>query len=255
MAFYLTYDLGTTALKTALVDPSGQIVAASTREYTPQRPAPRHVEMDPDVYWQAVVETTRQVLAQSPGEVLAIGFSSQAQTFVALDSRGQPLYPAIVWLDTRAQAIADDWQARWLTHAFLQKTCGYGFIPAILTVFKLAWLREQVPLAHRAWKFLFLPDYILYRLTGETATDPVLARMGGLFSLERNDWDPDLMAAAGVQREQLPTVIPPGGVAGALRDPAAAQLGLPPGIPVCTGCNDQLAGGIGVGNVSQGKCR
>ncbi len=252
MAYYLTYDLGTTALKTALISADGRLAAAATREYTPRSPAPGQAEMEPEVYWQAVVETTRQVFAQAGGEVLAVGFSSQGQTFIPLDRHGRPLYPAILWLDLRAREVAAEWQARWLSPARFQRMCGYAYLPAELTVFKIAWLREHHPPAHRAWKFLFLPDYILYLLTGETVTDPVLARMGGLFSLERNDWDPDLLAAAGVQREQLPAVLPPGSIAGRLTAQAAEALGLTPGIPVCTGCNDQLAGGIGAGNVRAG---
>ena len=252
MAFYLTYDLGTTALKTALIDTQGQVAAACTLEYPPQHPAPGQVEMEPEAYWRAAVETTHQVLAQAPGEVLAVGFSSQAQTFVPLDAAGQPLYPAMVWLDNRSQEIAEAWQAQWLSLERFQQISGYGFIPPGMTVFKLAWLRQNAPGAHQAWKFLFLPDYITYRLTGETVTDPVLARMGGMFNLERNDWDPDLLAAAGVSREQLPTVLPPGGVAGRLHARAAAVLGLPPGIPVCTGSNDQLTGALGAGNVHPG---
>jgi xylulokinase len=121
-----------------------------------------------------------------------------------------------------------------------------------LTVFKVAWLIQHHPQIKGAWKFLCLPDYFVYRLTGETVTDYVIARMGGFFNLHLNAWDPQLMDAAGIKEEQLPSVIAPGLVAGRLLGEPARELGLPAGVPVCVGANDQLVGAVGAGNVAPG---
>lgn len=254
-AAILTFDLGTTALKTALIDEGGNLLAIDTREYALLTPQPNRVEMLPDSYWQAACAGTRAVLAKTgiaADAVQAIGMSSQGQTFIPLDPAGTPLGNAIVWLDNRAQAIADAWEADWLTRDDYARISGYPFIPAGLTVFKIAWLAQHAPEMHRAWKFLCLPDYLLYLLTGETATDYVTARMAGLFDLQTGDWEPRLLAAAGITAAQLPTVLPPGHCAGQLRAHAAAALGLPAGIPVCVGANDQLAGAVGAGNIAPG---
>jgi len=211
--------------------------------------------MCPETYWQAAVTGARAVLAKSgadPSGVQAIGFSSQGQTFVPIDRSGRPLHDFIVWVDDRAQAIADEWTASWLSQDQFRRSSGYPWIPAVLTVFKVAWLARHQPEIIKAWKFLCLPDYFVFRLTGETATDYVIARMGGFFNLALNAWDPQLMDAAGIREEQLPTVLAPGQVAGQLRAEAARELGLPAGVPVCVGANDQLAGAVGAGNVSPG---
>ena len=42
-------------------------------------------------------------------------------------------------------------------------------------------------------EFLLLPDYLIYRLTGETATNYITARMSGLFDLQTGDWEPRLL--------------------------------------------------------------
>src|SRR5208283_4624173 len=92
---YLTFDLGTTGLKTALVNDNGRVPAVHTVEYTPQAPRPGWAEMAPDTYWQAAVVGARAVLAKTgadPASVQAIGFSSQGQTFVPLDRAGRPLH-------------------------------------------------------------------------------------------------------------------------------------------------------------------
>jgi len=113
-ATYLTFDLGTTGLKTALVTDEGRVPAVHTVEYTPQVPRPGWAEMAPDTYWQAAVTGAHAVLAKTGADsssVQAIGFSSQGQTFVPVDSKGQPLHDFIVWVDDRAQALADEWEA------------------------------------------------------------------------------------------------------------------------------------------------
>jgi len=252
---YLTFDIGTTALKTALISGAGEMIAAHTIEYTPSTPRLDWVEMSPEVYWSALVAGTRQVFQQagvSTCELKAIGFSSQAQTFIPVDRHGRPLHDAIVWVDNRAQEIADEWSREWLTREEFQRLSGYPWIPAALTVFKVAWLARHAPAAHHAWKFLCLPDYLIYRLTGETATDYVTARMSGFLDLQTGKWEPRLLAAAGITAEQLPALLAPGAIAGGVCEHAAQELGIAAGIPVCVGANDQLVGAIGAGNVTEG---
>ena len=255
-ATYLTFDLGTTGLKTALVNDDGRVPAVHTVEYTPHAPRPGWAEMAPDTYWQAAVTGARAVLAKTgadPSSVQAIGFSSQGQTFIPIDRAGRPLYDAIVWVDNRAQEIADAWAASWLSRESFRRSSGYPWIPAALTVFKVAWLAQhQAPRSRGPGSSSACPDYFVFRLTGETATDYVIARMGGFFNLQLNAWDPQLMEAAGIRAEQLPTVLAPGQVAGRLRPEPARELGLPAGVPVCVGANDQLVGAVGAGNVSPG---
>ncbi|NLC59390.1 MAG: hypothetical protein GX774_21335 [Armatimonadetes bacterium] len=252
---YLTFDIGTTALKSALIDEAGRMLALHTSEYALRTPQPDRAEMAPETYWRAAIEGARAVLTRSgraPAEVAAIGFSSQGQSFVPLDRAGRPLHDVIVWVDNRAQAVADAWEAEWLSREEYHRISGYPGLPAGLTLFKIAWLAQHAPAAHRAWKFLCLPDYLIYRLTGETVTDRVIAQFSGLYDLRRGDWEPRLLAAAGIGPEQLPRLQEPGTVAGRLRPEAAAALGLPPGVPVCVGANDQIAGAVGAGNARPG---
>jgi len=252
---FLTFDIGTTALKTALIDDQGRALAVHAAEYTPRAPRPDWAEMDPETYWRSAKEGVQAVLARAgarPSELAAIGFSSQGQTFIPIDAAGRPLHPAIVWVDLRAQEIVDAWAAEWLSAEEYRRSSGYPWLPAGLTVFKVAWLARHAPAAHAAWKFLCLPDYLIYRLTGEAATDRVMAQFSGFFDLRTGSWSPRLLEAAGITAEQLPNILEPGAVAGRLRPEAAEELGLPAGVSVCVGANDQLAGAVGAGNVRPG---
>ncbi len=251
MPVYLTFDVGTTSLKTALVSDDGRLLAISATEYTPQCPEPGLAEMEAELYWNAVVSGTRAVFAESgakPGDLASIGLCSQGQTFVPLNADGQPLHNAIVWIDDRARDIVREWSSDWLSREDYQRTCGYPCIPAELSVFKIAWLARHKPQAHRAWKFLCLPDYLGYRLTGETVTDPVIAQMTGLYDMRTSRWEPRMLSAAGISEDQLPMVTKAGTVAAGIRADAAAELGIPSEVPVVVGTNDQLAAALGAGN-------
>jgi xylulokinase len=253
MPHYLTFDLGTTSLKTALVSDEGAVLAVHTEEYHLQTPQPGWAEMEAEVYWRAAGAGTAAVMRGSdPAGVAAIGFAAQGQSFLAVDSTGRPLRDAIVWVDNRSEEIARRWEGQWLARQEYRRISGYAWIPGEMTIFKLAWLAENERAAHRAWKFLFLPDYLIWRLTGEVATDYNLAQMSGMYDVQARDWEPRLLAAAGVKAEQLPRVHAPGTVVGRLREGAARELGLAAGTPVCVGCNDQLAGALGAGNVAPG---
>jgi len=255
MPAYLTFDLGTTALKTALIDSSGRMLAEHTFEYTPETPRPDWMEMNPAIYWDAAVAGARAVLARADlgsSEVAAIGFSSQGQTFVPIDAADSPLHKAIVWVDKRAQALVDAWEADRMSRGEFRRLTGYPWLQAELTVFKIAWLARHVPQAHGAVRFLCLPDYIIYRLTGEAAIDYNLAQMSGMYDWHAGSWSPRLLEAAGVTAGQLSAVHAPGTVVGKVRAEAAQETGIPAGTPVCLGANDQLVGAVGAGNVRPG---
>lgn len=255
MVAYLSFDIGTTALKTALVLEDGRVAALHVAEYSPSSPAPGWAEMDPEVYWQSVVRGVHAVLEKSvasKSELIAIGFSSQGETFLPIDRTGTPLHNAIVWVDNRAQDIADAWNREWLSRDEFRRISGYPYIPGCLTVFKIAWLAANKPELMNAHRFVCLPDFLIGRMTGEFATDRITALMTGMFDLGSARWHPRLLEAAGINERQLPEVMEPGSIAGTLSGGVAAELGLPAGIPVCVGANDQIAAAIGAGNVREG---
>ncbi|MGC9317317.1 MAG: xylulokinase [Armatimonadota bacterium] len=252
----LSLDIGTTALKAALMADDGAVLAIAEEEYSPRTPRPGRMEMEPERYWEAAVAGSRQVLSRGGSEaaaVTAIGLSSQAQSFLAVDASGRPLTPVIVWLDGRARELAERWADDWLPPARYRPISGYPWVPHELTLFKIAWLAEHEPQAHAgAARFFCLPDYLVLRLTGEAATDYNIAQMSGMLDLPTCRWHPKLLQAARISEEQLPPVHPPGTPVGELASVAAAELGIPAGTAVCVGCNDQLAGAIGAGNVRAG---
>jgi hypothetical protein len=109
MTLLLGLDVGTTSVKAGLFDAAGRQLAADGREYQLAHPSPDHVEIDAATWWTAAVAAVRAVLASpgvDPRDVAGMAVSSQGETVVAVDAAGQPLGPALVWLDNRAAAEA-----------------------------------------------------------------------------------------------------------------------------------------------------
>ena len=248
----LGIDLGTSSVKTLLVGLDGRVAGSGSAEYPIHYPAAGFAEQDPEEWWQGVVAAVRQAtgtaapaMLDSP-RVAAIGLSGQMHGAVLLDRAGHLLMPAVIWPDQRSGA-----QVAALTQALGREelicTSGSpvatGFMAATLL-----WLRENRPDLWTKLGTALLPkDWLRRRLTGELASDPSDGSGALLLDVQARDWSPALLAAVGLERGQVPPLRPAASVAGRLRQSAAVQLGLPPGVPVVTGAADTACGVLGAG--------
>ncbi|BAS27960.1 xylulokinase [Limnochorda pilosa] len=248
-------DVGTSGTKTLLVDDEGRVVARAYREYPLETPRPGWAEQDPAAWYRAAVEGVREVIRQSglaPADVAGIGLSGQMHGSVFLDRSGDVVRPPLLWCDTRtAEEVRE-----------LNRTVGRERMirlagsPAMegFTSPKVLWLRRYEPENFGRVDVLLLPkDYVRYRLTGEKSTEVSDAAGTGLFDVERMDWSTDLVESVGLRHDQLPPVLGSADVAGRLTESAAAETGLPPGVPVVAGGADNACGAVGAGVVRAGR--
>src|SRR5262249_59118792 len=93
-------------------------------------------------------------------------------------------------------------------------------------------LSEDPALAQRVRSYLHANGWLCLRLTGERAFDPANACFTGLFgTLTDQAWSPRWCAYFGVDPAWLPPVVCGSATVGGLRPEAAAELGVPAGIP------------------------
>lgn len=257
MTLLLGLDVGTTSVKAGLFDAAGALLAIKGEEYRLEHPTPDRAELDAETYWAATVRAVRAALvaarpAADPGDVVAIAVSSQGETVVAVDARGRPLAPALIWLDNRAAAEARELGERFGDELVHSRT-GIPSVNPTWPATKLLWWRRHQPDVFRsAARFLLVEDLILHRLSGRFVTDGAVQCTSLLYDIVRRDWWGEMLEAVGVEPARLPELVPPGSVVGSLTPEAAAALGLPPSVRVVTGGMDQCAGAVGVGNVDVG---
>lgn len=251
----ISVDLGTTALKMALFDRHGKMLALATKEYGLLTPDTLSVEMEVTTYWHAFKEAIAEVVQKTkaqPKEIKALGISAQGETLIFIDRAGEPLRPAIVWLDNRAQEEADI-----LAHEFgneaTYKITGQVSIVPTWPASKIFWLKRHEPdIYKQVCKYLLIEDYFIYRLTGKCVCEGSLITSTVYWNLTTKAWWPEMLQYLEVSFEQLPEIREPGEPVGELLPEIAAELGLWPGTVVCTGALDQAAGAIGVGNIRPG---
>lgn len=255
MPHILAFDLGTTALKCALHDLNGTVIAKASEEYQLITPNTDWVEMDVETYWQAFKSAVARVLKESrvdPAEIKALGVSAQGETLIVVDREGKPLRRAIVWLDNRAQQEADQLgEVFGHRHAF--ETTGQVKLVPTWPASKILWLRKCEPeVFDRVGKFLLIEDYFLHRLTGEYVCEGSLVTSTCYWNFRTRGWWKEMLQELNVSEEQLPQYRESGEAVGTLRTEIAEELGLSPTTVVCTGALDQACGAIGVGNIRPG---
>lgn len=252
--YILAHDLGTTGNKTNLFDIEGKLVASSFAGYETAYPHPAWAEQDPADWWQAVCDSTRELVAQaavSPAEVAVISFSGQMMGALPVDKSGTPLRPSIIWADQRAVAEAD----------LLAETCGAAEIyrrtghraGASYSGAKILWIKNYQPdIYAQAHKFLQAKDYAAYRLAGNFATDYSDASGTNLFDLGERCWSEDILEAMDIDGALLPEPHPSHTVIGEVTGGAAEETGLAPGTPVVIGGGDGACATVGAGAVDVG---
>jgi len=247
--YILTIDQGTSSVKTALWDESGHTLAEASQAYTLNRPEPVWAEIDANVWWTAICATVHAVVAQSgidPHDVAGIGVDGIGWTLVPVDRNIEPLHPAMIWLDRRAEA-----ETQWLKNLSeadqLIDIVANPIDPAYITP-KLLWLNKHRPqVFDRTYKFLTSSGFIVARMTGEFTCDYTQAYGYHFFDMRRACWDEWAAELMGVPLEQMPRLAECTDIAGPLLKVAADQLGLPAGIPVLVGCLDAAVGALGAG--------
>lgn len=247
MTAHLGIDLGTSAVKVLVLADTGAALSRATRHYPTAVPRPGWAEQSPKDWWTATVEAVREAVGKSGVTVSSVGLSGQLNGFVLMGAEGQPLAPAIIWLDVRATGEADMLQG--LGDPDVAQATGNPVSP-ICVLPKLVWCRNNRPELIAATKHVLLAkDYILFKLTAERVTDPSDAASTALAVPEGTAWDARLLELAGLTSGQMPAILPSAAAAGRVTARAAAETGLPTGVTVSAGAGDVAALALGCGVV------
>jgi xylulokinase len=247
----LGIDIGTTHIKARAYDEEGRLLAEGRCPTPTERPPGGGAEYAAAVIEGATLEAAREVVAQV-GPPRAIGVASMGESGFLIGADGEALAPAIAWFDPRTAPQAARWRDR-IDAADLFSRTGLHVTP-LFTACKLEWLKEHSPdLFGRAVGWLGMSEYLLFRLTGERATDPSLATRTMLYDIRKGAWDEELCDLADIPTGLLPPVREAGSVVGGLTPWAADRIGAPAGTPVVIGGHDHICGSFGAGATARGE--
>jgi len=248
--FVLSFDVGTSSVKSILLDYAGNIIASTTEEYPSYTPQQGWMEQDPSDYWAAVVRTTRKILGASkvdPGKISGIVFTTQAMGIIPVDKEGNVLRKNITWVDNRAEE-----EAIWLMNRLFGRKFFKSVIGVELTgkdvLPKLLWLRRKEPeIYSKTDKVLDVNGYLKFRASGVKVSEWSGA-CSYTFDLRKKDWTRWLFRMIGFDLNKLPELVRSTDKVGNLSAEAAVELNLSAGIPVFGGCDDTQSAAIGSGS-------
>ena len=255
MTYILSLDLGTTAIKVALISTDGKLISKSTQEYNLLTPTALAVELQVETYWQAFKKGVSELLLEtgiSPESIKVLGISAQGETLILTDKNGKPVRNAIVWMDNRAHYEAKILSSEFPKEESYRITGQVSIVPT-WPASKILWVRENEPIIFsKTDKFLLIEDYFIYCMTGKYVAEGSLLTSTAYWNFKTKNWWQDMLRFLRVDTEQLPEIHESGDIVGPIIPEIAREFGLSPETIVCTGALDQAAGAIGVGNIKPG---
>jgi gluconokinase len=259
LEFVIGLDLGTTSCKAVAVTVEGRILATASSTHTMRSPRPGWAEQQAEEVWQSASAALRALAAHlALSQAAGLSVSGAMHSLIPISKQGAPMAAAMTWADNRAAQKARDLRQQCATligidpHAlYLRTGCP---LQAIYHPARLRWwLEESTQIAEQASYFVAIKDLVVHRLTGVWATDISLASTTGLLDIHRFSWNEEALSLAAVTPHQLPPLVPPQEVVGYITDDAAAQTGLPAGMPVVAGGSDGGLANVGSGAVNPGQ--
>ncbi|WP_424465573.1 glycerol kinase GlpK [Pseudoclavibacter helvolus] len=216
--YVIAIDQGTTSSRAIVFDHSGSIVSTGQLEHEQIFPQAGWVEHDPKEIWNNTREVIGQALSKANitrHDIATIGITNQRETAVVWDkTTGEPVYNAIVWQDTRTQAIVDRLAADGGVERF-KDTVGLP-LATYFSGTKIVWILENVEGAREraeAGDLIFgtTDSWVLWNLTGGVnggvhVTDVTNASRTLFMDLKTLSWDQSILDAFGVPASMLPEI-------------------------------------------------
>jgi len=242
-------DQGTTSTRCIVFNRQGEIVSQAQKEHQQIYPKPGWVEHDADEIWRntlEVVALARINAKLAAHDVAAIGITNQRETTVVWNRKtGTPYHNAIVWQDTRTDALVNQFAAQSpLGQDRFREQTGLP-LSTYFSGLKLKWLLDNVPGLREdaeAGDALFgnMDSFLVWNLTGGIhggihLTDVTNASRTQLMDLRSLDWHDDLLAAFTIPRAMLPQIRPSSAVYGEVTSEVM------PGVPIAGILGDQQA--------------
>ena len=223
--YYLAIDIGASSGRHVLGHmEDGRIVLEEMHRFdNVQQRLRGHDCWDIDMIWENVLVGLEK--CKAAGKIPeSMGIDTWGVDFVLVDAQGNRVGDAVAYRDARTQATAPQVDRK-LGLANLYRKTGIQR-QAFNTVYQLAALSEEHPeeLA-AASRFLMIPEYLNYKLSGVMANEYTNATTTNLLDARTLDWDAETLEGVGAPANIFQRVHMPGEVLGGFTDEVAARVG------------------------------
>ena len=251
MRYILGIDLGTSYFKAAVFSSSGKILGLGRQAVTKDQDRSGKCELPIERFWRILAASIAEATVEAeiyPDQIEAVGYSSQANSYLLLDKECNPLTPLILWPDTRPGGVYPESKQLWQAPDFLQTTgVGIDINPSLMAN-KLLWHQKEQPEIWEKTRYIkTISDHLIFSLTGNHYSDLGTASLLGLLDVKREIWWPKALEIIGINKSMLSDNIRSGQKAGTITSDGSKLLGLKEDIPVYAGSLDHYMAAIGAG--------
>jgi rhamnulokinase len=184
-----------------------------------------HLVWDPDRLWQEIVKGLRLAVSKAGGRIASVGVDGWGVDYVLLDRTGNRIGRSYCYRDSRNLPQMERLFAS-VPQKRLYEITGIQLLP-FNTVFQLmAHIAEFPSEWERADKWLTLPEYFLFRLSGVAMAEYTEASTTQLLDVYKRSWSEELTRALKLNLEKFPHIAPPGTPLGKMRKELATDLGV-----------------------------
>lgn len=254
-SLFVAIDASTTSIRCIIFDAKGHPLASGRAALSFERIGRDGYEQSAESWWEASCTSIRKALSNLPTEshqhIVAMTIAHQRETVVATDAKGNPLCPAILWMDSRCHAEVAEAERR-VGSVRLHAVSGK---PACTTpsLYKLMFLMRQRP---ELLDVAFIHDvhsFLSLRLTGRSVSSFASADPSGLLDMRKRAWSRSLTQLVGLEPHQLPELVEIGYLVGNLTRAASVATGLPERTLLYAGAGDGQLAGLGAGVTGKGS--
>ena len=252
--YVIAIDSGTQNIRAIMFDLAGNEVASTQAPIEPYFSLhPGWAEQNPADYWSKLCLATRALMKTtkvSRKEIGAVGITSQRTTFITVDKDGNPLRPAIVWLDQRRNENPPPLSLAARTVFSLPVISGPMYY--VRANSKYLWIKCNEPDVYRKTaKFMLITGWFVKKLTGEFRESRGMVNVLWPIDLRKFDWYKQkiIYEAFGLEPGHLPELCDQDRVLGHITAAASRETGLPEGLPVVVGGGDKQSELLGAGGL------
>lgn len=246
--YLIAVDSGTQSTRAIVYDQKGNIIYSAARKHTIFEPEKGWMEQEAEQWWILLCQVLKEISDNVDVEkIKGLGITYQRETFVALDSSGKPVRPAILWCDQRAFSQVRSMKEELGAKKFLKITG--KFLDTTPSIVKIAWMQEnEKDKLKKIDKILDVGAYLNWKLTGEMLSPITGLDTLGLLDIRNKKewkWNQELLNFCGLNTNNMPGIIPSGSISGKITQKAAEMISLPRGLPVVAAGGDGQVFAIG----------
>lgn len=251
---FLVIDCGTQSVRALLYDSQGSLVGKEKIEielYFSEYPG--WAEQNPELYWEKACKACKKLKTKQAdrwNDILGVSVTTQRDTGVNVDKEGNPLRPAIIWLDQRMAKCVEPLPL--IDHLMFSVVGMQKTVEITRKKSKSNWIRENQPdIWDKTHKYMLLSGFMTYKLSGRMV-DSIASQIGHIpFDYKNKCWPESpnnyRYKVFGIEMEKLPELVEPGTLVGHISEMVSEETGIREGVLVVASGSDKGCETLGVG--------